>query len=110
MSDYNWCHGPKCHERNTTTRVRGVKGSKVLRTRKIPMNHWNSNNYWQYFCDQTCLMNFMNKHYLEMVRLHPRTEALETPVEVCVETRNDYFGNPYKTTVLKRVDNSESVG
>ena len=35
MSNYNWCHGPKCHERKTTTRVRGVKGSKVLRTMKI---------------------------------------------------------------------------
>ena len=109
--EYNWCHGPKCHERNTTTRVRGVKGSKVLRTRKIPMNHWNSNCYWQYFCDQTCLMNFMNKHYLEMVRLHPRTEALETPIDVVVETKFDWQDNPYKTKVIKEVvDNGESVG
>jgi len=82
MSDYNWCHGPNCHERKTTTRVRGVKGSKVLRTRKIPMNHWNKNCSWEYFCDQTCLMNFIEKHYLEMVRLHPRPEPLETPIQV----------------------------
>ena len=109
--EYNWCHGPSCHERNTTTRVRGVKGSKVLRTRKIPINHWNSNSYWQYFCDQTCLMNFMNKHYLEMVRLHPRTEALETPIDVVVETKFDWQDNPYKTKVIKEVvDNGESVG
>ncbi len=27
MSNYNWCHGPKCHERETTSRVRGNKGS-----------------------------------------------------------------------------------
>jgi hypothetical protein len=110
MSDYNWCHGPNCHKRHTTTRVRGVKGSKVLRTRKIPMNHWNSNSYWQYFCDQTCLLNFISEHYPEMVRLHPRTEALETPIEVSVETRNDYYNHPYKTTVIKKVDNSEQVG
>ena len=111
MSEYNWCHGPNCHERNTSSRVRGVKGSKVLRTRKIPMNHWNSNCYWQYFCDQTCLMNFMNKHYLEMVRLHPRTEALETPIDVVVETKFDWQDNPYKTKVIKEVvDNGESVG
>ena len=38
MSDYNWCHGPSCHKRATTTRVRGVKGSKVLRTIKIALN------------------------------------------------------------------------
>ena len=35
MSDHNWCHGPQCHEKHTVDRVRGVKGSKVLRTRKI---------------------------------------------------------------------------
>ena len=109
--EYNWCHGPSCHKRHTTTRVRGVKGSKVLRTRKIPMNHWNSNSYWQYFCDQTCLMTFMATHYPEMVRLHPRTEALETPIDVVVETKFDWQDNPYKTKVIKEVvDNGESVG
>ena len=35
MTNYVWCHGPRCHKRPTTTRVRGVKGSKVLRTVKI---------------------------------------------------------------------------
>ena len=108
--EYNWCHGPKCHERNTTTRVRGVKGSKVLRTRKIPINHWNSNSYWQYFCDQTCLMTFMATHYPEMVRLHPRTEALETPIDVQVETKFDWQDNPYKVKVIKKIDSGEQVG
>ena len=27
MSSYKWCHGPNCHERETTTRVRGNKGA-----------------------------------------------------------------------------------
>ena len=105
--EYNWCHGPSCHKRHTTTRVRGVKGSKVLRTKKIPMNHWNSNSYWQYFCDQTCLMTFMATHYPEMVRLHPRTEALETPIEVSVETRNDYYNHSYKTKVIKELTTNQ---
>ena len=52
----------------------------------------------------------MATHYPEMVRLHPRTEALETPIEVSVETRNDYYNHPYKTTVIKKIDNSEQVG
>ena len=55
-------------------------------------------------------MTFMATHYPEMVRLHPRTEALETPVDVQVETRTDYFGQDYKTKVIKEVDNSEQVG
>ena len=41
MSDYNWCHGPDCHKHRTQDRIRGVKGSKVLRTRKIKINNWN---------------------------------------------------------------------
>ena len=35
MSEYKWCHGPKCHTYKTQDRVRGTKGSKVLRTRKL---------------------------------------------------------------------------
>ena len=27
MSNYNWCHGPKCHKHHTQDRIRGVKGS-----------------------------------------------------------------------------------
>ena len=30
-----WCHGPNCHTYSTQDRVRGSKGSKVLRTRKV---------------------------------------------------------------------------
>jgi len=102
MSDYIWCHGPRCHERPTTNRVRGVKGSKVLRTIKI-----NGGNYrdglWNYFCDQTCLMNFMHKHWNEFIALHPRPEALETPIEDPVRKQNDYG---WFHTEIKAVDNA----
>ena len=100
MSDYNWCHGPSCHKRHTTTRVRGVKGSKVLRTIKFAVNSYRANSIFKYFCDQTCMHDFIKEHIEEFVRLHPRTEALETPIEVQVETRTDYFGKPYKQKVI----------
>ena len=106
MSDYNWCHGPHCHERKTTTRVRGVKGSKVLRTMKIARGYPDGRGVWNYFCDQTCMHDFFWKHYREFIALYPRTEALETPIDVEVETRTDYFGNPYKQKVIKEVDNN----
>ena len=64
MSEYNWCHGPNCHKRQTTTRVRGVKGNKVLRTVKIRANNWTRDTQWEYFCDQTCLHDFIRKHFL----------------------------------------------
>ena len=82
MSEYNWCHGPECHEKKTVDRVRGVKGSKVLRTRKIALNRWNENNVWSHFCSQGCYTDFMHKHWEEQIRLHPRTEPLETPIQV----------------------------
>ena len=44
MSDYNWCHGPECHTHKTQDRIRGVKGSKVLRTRKIAQNNGTRNS------------------------------------------------------------------
>jgi hypothetical protein len=108
---YNWCHGPKCHERNTTNRVRGVKGSKVLRTRKIKQHHWNKNTYWEYFCDQTCLMSFIGAHFPEFIRLHPRTEALETPILDPVKTTHTTsYGYTYTNTEIKKVDSGEQVG
>ena len=106
MSNYNWCHGPSCHTNKTQDRIRGVKGSKVLRTRKIAINKWNENNVWSHFCSQGCWNNFMHEHWNEFIALHPRTECLETPIEVEVETRTDYFGNPYKQKAIREVDNA----
>ena len=106
MSDYIWCHGPKCHNRKTTTRVRGVKGSKVLRTVKINVSGNYPQGLWKYFCDQTCLMNFMWKHWNEFITLHPRTEALETPIEIKKETHESpYWGKQTRTTITP-VDNA----
>ena len=108
--EYNWCHGPKCHEHKTQDRIRGVKGSKVLRTRKIAQNNWNANNVWSNFCSQGCWNEFMYAHWSEFIGLHPRTEALETPIDVQVEPRTDYFNNPYKIKVIKEVDSGEQIG
>ena len=114
MSEYNWCHGPDCHKRHTTTRIRGVKGSKVLRTRKINVSGAYPQGVYQYFCDQTCLYHFINKHFQEFVRLHPRAECLETPVEVekVKHEGQDYnWGRTRDWTETKiRVDNERNIG
>ena len=103
MSDYNWCHGPKCHTNKTQDRIRGVKGSKVLRTRKIAQNKWNATNMWSHFCSQGCWNDFAFAHWDEFIRLHPRTEALETPIEVDVVTRTLWNCHTYKTKDIKEV-------
>ena len=102
--DYQWCHGPSCHKRATTTRVRGVKGSKVLRTMKLKQDRV---SIWKYFCDQTCMYDFIVKHIDEFARLHPRPEALETPIEVSKEIRN-WYGRDYTTTQIKSIDNNSN--
>ena len=106
MSDYQWCHGPKCHTYHTQDRIRGVQGSKVLRTRKITQSSWRTNSFFSHFCSQGCWNDFAYAHWEEFIRLHPRTEALETPINVQVETRTDWRGNPYKQKVIQAIDNA----
>ena len=79
---YQWCHGPKCHKNHTQDRIRGNKGNKVLRTRKIKQTQWNHNNYYSHFCSQGCYTDFFYEHWDEFIALYPRTEPLETPIEV----------------------------
>ncbi len=105
MSDYNWCHGPKCHTNHTQDRIRGVQGSKVLRTRKIKQNSWNKDSVFSVFCSQGCYTDFFYKYWREVIAIAPRLEALETPIDVKVETRTDYFGKPYKQKVIQAIDN-----
>ena len=112
MSDYNWCHGPSCHENKTQDRIRGVKGSKVLRTKKIK-SYQNKSMFgngggtiWDYFCNHRCLMDFVSKHTQAMLNIEPRLEALETPIDIVVETRTDWNDNPYKVKVIKEINSN----
>ena len=89
---FNWCHGPECHTKVTTDRVRGTKGNKVLRTRKIRETNWNKDNVWSHFCSQGCWLDFMNKHWSSAIALGPRNEPLETPVQV---TKVKHSGTQY---------------
>ena len=109
MSNFVWCHGPRCHKSHTQDRIRGVKGSKVLRTKKVKQDTdrswYNPNNFYNYFCSQSCYNNFANTHAQQIIAIAPRTEALETPIEVVKEQSTDYFDRPYTSTRILTVDN-----
>ena len=105
--DFNWCHGPQCHRRHTQDRIRGVKGSKVLRTRKIRINQYNKDSIWGVFCSQGCYTEFFYKYWQQVIAIAPRLEALETPIEVTTENRTDWRGYPYQTKVINEVDNNQ---
>jgi len=109
MSNFVWCHGPSCHTSHTQDRIRGVKGSKVLRTRKVAQTQWNSSEHmsmYSYFCSQGCYNNYANTYVREIIALHPRTEALETPIDVVKEQATDWSGRDYMETKIITVDNN----
>ena len=107
MSDFNWCHGPECHKKHTVDRIRGVKGSKVLRTKKISVNQYGyPKGVWTHFCSNGCWNDFMHEHWEEFIRLYPRTEALETPINVVKEKRTNWAGNPYTNIKIESIDNA----
>ena len=89
---YNWCHGPSCHEKVTLDRIRGSKGSKVLRTKRIRLTNWNQNSVWSHFCSQGCWTDFMTKHCLSAIALEPRREPLVTLIkDPTKNTDNHYY-------------------
>ena len=97
---FNWCHGPECHTKHTQDRIRGVKGSKVLRTKKIKLNQWNSSGQWGFFCSNHCQNDFWKKHATEIVAIAPRTEALETPINITKEVHEStYWGRQINTKI-----------
>ena len=127
MSNYNWCHGTHCHEQETQSRVRGSGDNKVLRTRKVKVYTGRSmygnggGTIWDYFCNHSCLMDYLATHTQAVVNIAPRSKALETPIEVVKEKYQDYrydYGSniddrpqrvPYMATrtTIKSVDNND---
>ena len=99
MSNYNWCHGPKCHEQHTVSRVRGSGDNKVLRTIKIKVHQPETPHIYDYFCNQNCLHSFLNLHKDRIVALDPRREARETKIKDPV--KNDDRWNSW--TIEERV-------
>ncbi len=109
MSSFIWCHGTKCHKSHTQDRVRGSKGNKVLRTRKVKQ-HINSEWYspdqvFNYFCSQGCLMDFMSANINRIIALAPRNEPLDTPINDPVKC--DYG---YTRITEQGVDTDSNVG
>tara|TARA_A100001391_G_scaffold166124_1_gene126110 strand:- start:136 stop:450 length:315 start_codon:yes stop_codon:yes gene_type:complete len=93
MSDYNWCHNPDCHTIATVSRIRGSKGNKVLRTVKIKVGRYGNYqpNIWNYFCNNNCLFQFLNKFGQEIANTYSVKQPSETPIK-----------DPYKTNPESR--------
>ena len=100
---YNWCHGPYCHTHETVDRVRGVKGAKVLRTRKI--KQYDGASFYNWFCSNHCYNEFANKYANQIRAIAPRTEPLETPIEDPTKTKHETsWGHTYTTTRINKTN------
>jgi len=98
MTKYNWCHNPDCHKIETQSRIRGTGDNKVLRTVKIKVGRYNWNNdntrnIWDYFCNQRCLFEFLNKFCTEIANTYSVKQPSETPIKVKTEK---YESHRYK--------------
>ena len=101
-----YCQNPTCHTRNTFSRIRGVKGAKVLRTKKITTKY-DYTKYLNYFCDYTCMINWLNKNIERCVlTLGLITKPSETPIDIVNEERKDYYGNDYTRKIVVPLLNS----
>ena len=92
MSYYNWCHNPDCHKIETQSRIRGSGDNKVLRTVKIKANRFNGyqSNIWNYFCNNSCLFQFLDKFGQEVANIRPVKQPSETPIKV-VKTKEQSY-------------------
>jgi hypothetical protein len=110
------CQGPKCHTYDTQSRVRGPKGSKVLRTRnaRFDLNvsrDWIDN--WEYFfCDERCMNNWLDVHMTQLISfVGLKTKPSETPVDVIKEQMDGWRGKFVRTTIklLSEQTNDDNV-
>ena len=114
MAEYRWCHGPSCHTYTTQDRVRGSKGSKVLRTRKVKQysGYQLGTSFYNWFCSNGCYNDFANKYVEQIIRIAPRLEPLETPIhDPEKKTYQSSYGDySYTRTTITKVDNESNVG
>ena len=110
MADFVWCHGPYCHTHQTVDRVRGTKGNKVLRTRKVKVYDNNDGNFYNWFCSMGCYNDFANAHCQQMIRIAPRTEPLETRIDDPKKETEHHRWGSYTRTIINKVDESSNVG
>jgi len=104
------CQGPFCHTYHTQSRVRGVKGSKVLRTRNarydLQDSRYNDNEYinrWEfYFCDERCMNNWLGVHMAQLISFVGfKTKPQESPIDIVETIHKDWQDREYTRTTIK---------
>ena len=100
------CQGPKCHTHDTQSRVRGPKGSKVLRTRfaryESDVPHEWARNWEYFFCDERCMNEWLNIHMVQLISyVGLKTKPSETPIDIVQELRKTWSGQEYTSKTIR---------
>ena len=109
------CQGPECHTYKTQSRIRGPKGSKVLRTRaaRYDMTTHSWGYIWErYFCDERCMQSWLAKHMTQLINyVGINTKPQETPIKVIKEQMDGWRGKFVRTTIklLSEQTNDDNV-
>ena len=110
MPNKHFCQGPHCHEK--TTQDRFLKSRGVVRGRYAYAKIDETSYYLEsdkYFCSQTCKLQWLSvnmeniEHGRPIEFIRHRRESGGYQKETFTHT--DYFGKPYTSSSIKRVDN-----
>ena len=114
MPNKHFCQGPHCHTR--TTQDRFLKSRGVIRGRyaytdmnKQASGYYYFNNSDKYFCSQTCKFEWLSNNMENIEQGRPiefiRHRRESGGYEKQTNTHTDYFGKPYTSSSIQRVDN-----
>ena len=114
MPNKHFCQGPDCHTK--TTQDRFLKSRGVVRGRYAMWNMDESNGYsprCKFFCSTRCESEWLDVHMpnieqgrpIEFIRHRRETGGYEKKTT----TSDDYFGRPYTSSSIQRVDNRTEI-
>jgi hypothetical protein len=102
------CQGPECHTYDTQSRIRGIKGNKVLRTRNarydnvLQKKHEWLNNWEYFFCDERCMNNWLDVHMVQLISfVGLKTKPQESPIDIVKTVHQNWQGQDYTRTTIK---------
>ena len=112
MTNKHFCQGPNCHTYPTTDRFlksRGVVRGRYAYATIDSASHYSNWNSDKYFCSQSCKLSWLSVNMdnieqgrpIEFIR-HRRESQGYAKVS---NTSDDYYGNPYTSSSIQRVDN-----
>jgi len=109
MAHKHYCQGTKCHTYDTQSRIRGVKGNKVLRTRFAYGDNesWSTNQWYLYFCDERCMQDWLREHianFMSIVGI--KTKPQESPIDIELTTHKAWNGQEYTRTTIKLLNDN----